>query len=130
MRYLNCLPIALLVFVLIGCSDKGQPKPAFVPAKDSTPEWKEFSHPKGKFAVMMPGWPQEQVREVPTMLGKMTATVNVVDLKDQAKAFGVIFSDYPPGVDYTDEAFAHKVIDGVIAGNVRSRKGEVRNKSK
>jgi hypothetical protein len=98
--------------------------------KGSSADWEEFSHPQGKFTVIMPGIPQQFVQEVPSAAGKLKMTINVVELRDQAKAFAVAFADYPPGVDYGDDAIAHKIIDGVIAGGARSRKGVVQKKTK
>jgi uncharacterized protein (TIGR03066 family) len=131
MRIIACSSVALLATSLIGCSKGEYPSTSASPApKETAPEWTAFSHPQGKFAVLLPGVPQEMAQEVLTAAGKVKMTINVVELQGQAKAFGVVFADYPPGADYADEAYAHKVIDGVIGGIVSSLKGEVREKSK
>jgi acetyl esterase/lipase len=129
-RLVSCLTLALLAATLTGCPSRDRPvAPPASPAATG-PEWKEFTHEKGRFAVLLPGPAQEQVTESQTAVGPMTYTINVVELKDQGKKFAVVFADYPPGANYGDEELAHKVISAVIAGNIRSRKGEVRNKSR
>jgi hypothetical protein len=132
MRYVTCLLLAVLG-AATGCSKKGQPRIVAIDstlATKSAPRWEEFTHSAGRYTVLMPGAPQETVQDVPTPAGKMKLTSTAVELKDEGKVFAVLFADYDPRADYSDEAFAHRVIEAVLAGSVRSRKGEVRKQAK
>jgi hypothetical protein len=98
--------------------------------KPVAPEWREFSHPRGGYAVLMPGEPEEVVREQDTALGKITMTISDVAIEGERRLFLVGFADLPPGPGYADEAVAHKVLDGVLAGTTRGLGGEIREKSR
>lgn len=100
------------------------------PQQERNREWKEYTHEKGKFTVLVPVTPQELTQEVPTAAGKLYLTIIIAELPAEAKVFAVSFGDYPPGPAYDDEAVAHKVIDNVLAGVAQSCKGQIKKKSK
>ncbi len=127
----RALAIIFLAALLTVCPDRQVATDASQEAaKKKMPAWKVFSSPHGKFKVMMPGATQEISWEEPTTKGKTPITMNFAELPDQGKAFAVSYADYPPGLEYGNETIAHKIIEAVIKGIVRVKKGEAQQQSK
>jgi hypothetical protein len=60
-------------------------------------DWREFTSPEGRFAVMLPGRPAREAREV-TLAGAR-APLHMTSVQVSGMAFGVGYADLPPGVD-------------------------------
>ena len=60
-------------------------------------DWREFTSPEGRFAVMLPGRPAHDSREV-TLAGAK-APMHMTSVQVSGMAFGVGYADLPPGVD-------------------------------
>ena len=60
-------------------------------------DWREFTSPEGRFAVMLPGRPARDSREV-TLAGAK-APMHMTSVQVSGMAFGVGYADLPPGVD-------------------------------
>ncbi len=59
-------------------------------------DWREFTSPEGRFAVMLPGRPAQDSREV-TLAG-VKAPLHMTSVQVSGMAFGVGYADLPPGV--------------------------------
>ena len=60
-------------------------------------DWREFTSPEGRFAVMLPGRPARDSREV-TLAGAK-APMHMTSVQVSGMAFGVGYADLPPGAD-------------------------------
>jgi hypothetical protein len=60
-------------------------------------DWREFSSPEGRFAVMLPGRPAHVAREVPLAGAKVP--MHMASVQVTGMAFGVGYADLPPGTD-------------------------------
>lgn len=60
-------------------------------------DWREFTSPEGRFAVMLPGRPARDAREV-TLAGTK-APMHMTSVQVSGMAFGVGYADLPPGAD-------------------------------
>lgn len=74
---------ALVAFCVIGCS----------PELD----WREFTSPEGRFAVMLPGRPARDSREV--ALAGAKVALYMTSVQASGMAFGVGYADLPAGTD-------------------------------
>ncbi len=69
-----------------------QPEPAPQPG---TPEgWQQFTSEGGRFSVLMPGTPTEQVQTQNTALGDINVVIYQA-IKDNSMLYQVAYSDYP-----------------------------------
>jgi hypothetical protein len=62
-------------------------------------DWREFTSPEGRFAVLLPGRPARESREV--MLGGVKTPMHMTSVQVSGMAFGVGYADLPPGADAT-----------------------------
>jgi hypothetical protein len=60
-------------------------------------DWREFVSPEGRYAVMLPGRPAHDAREVPLAGAKVAMHMTAVQMSGMA--FGVGYADLPPGTD-------------------------------
>ena len=60
-------------------------------------DWREFTSPEGRFAVMLPGRPARDSRDI-TLAGAKTP-MHMTSVQMSGMAFGVGYADLPPGVD-------------------------------
>jgi len=60
-------------------------------------DWREFTSPEGRFAVMLPGRPARDLREVALAGAKMP--MHMTSVQVSGMAFGIGYADLPPGVD-------------------------------
>lgn len=60
-------------------------------------DWREFTSPEGRFAVMLPGRPVRDSREVPLAGAKVP--LHMTSVQVSGMAFGVGYADLPPGAD-------------------------------
>jgi hypothetical protein len=60
-------------------------------------DWREFASPEGRFAVLLPGRPARESREV-TLAGAPTP-MHMTSVQVAGMAFGVGYADLPPGAD-------------------------------
>ncbi len=60
-------------------------------------DWREFTSPEGRFAVMLPGRPARDAREIPLAGAKVPLHMSSVQVSGMA--FGVGYADLPPGAD-------------------------------
>jgi hypothetical protein len=60
-------------------------------------DWREFSSPEGRFAVMLPGRPAQAAREIPLAGAKVP--MHMTSVQVSGMAFGVGYADLPPGTD-------------------------------
>jgi hypothetical protein len=60
-------------------------------------DWRELTSPDGRFAVMLPGRPAREAREVALANAKVTLHMTAVQMSGMA--FGVGYADFPPGTD-------------------------------
>ena len=60
-------------------------------------DWREFSSTEGRFAVMLPGRPARESREIALAGAKVTMHMTAVQMSGMA--FGVGYADLPPGTD-------------------------------
>ncbi len=58
-------------------------------------DWREFSSPAGRFAVLLPGKPTHASREV--LLAGTTTQLEMFSVNVPGLAFGVGYADLPPG---------------------------------
>jgi hypothetical protein len=62
-------------------------------------DWREFTSAEGRYAVMLPGRPAREAREV-TLAGAK-APMHMTSVQMSGMAFGVGYADLPHGVDAT-----------------------------
>ncbi len=60
-------------------------------------DWREFTSPEGRFAVMLPGRPARDSREV--ALAGAKVPMHMTSVQMSGMAFGVAYADLPPGLD-------------------------------
>ncbi len=60
-------------------------------------DWREFTSPEGRFAVMLPGRPARDSREI-TLAGAK-APMHMTSVQVSGMAFGVGYADLPAGAD-------------------------------
>jgi hypothetical protein len=60
-------------------------------------DWREFASPESGFAVMLPGRPTHESRDV-TLAGA-SAPMHMTSVQRSGIAFGVGYADLPPGAD-------------------------------
>lgn len=89
----------------------------------SKPVWQEFSSPEGNFAVLMPGSPSHEIKQVKTVLGALDMHLFSRELRNRT-AYIVVYSDYP---EIITSASADKVLDGGRDGAVANSKGRLIN---
>ncbi len=86
----------------------------------SKPVWQEFSSPEGNFAVLMPGSPSHEIKQVKTALGALD--MHMFSREIRRSAYIIIYSDYP---EIITRAPADKVLDGGRDGAVANSKGRL-----
>ncbi|HXI62064.1 MAG TPA: hypothetical protein VNF70_05110 [Pyrinomonadaceae bacterium] len=77
--------------------------------------WKEYKPGGGKYALLLPGLPREQVEMVDTALGKTELHMSIlaVTYKEDFVICAVNYSDFP--VQITDPTAIRKTLDGARA---------------
>ena len=98
---------------------------AFQEPAPSAP-WQTFNSPEGRFSVVVPTEPKAEVREVDSVVGKLT--LYSYASSSEAAYLMVSYGDYPN--EPADAAIAEKVLDGVREGVLKSIGGEVISASK
>lgn len=60
-------------------------------------DWREFGSPEGRFAVLLPGKPTHESREV--ILAGITTQMDMFSVNVPGMAFGIGYADLPPGAE-------------------------------
>ncbi|MCF6278702.1 MAG: hypothetical protein L3J16_08140 [Anaerolineales bacterium] len=130
--------IVMLAFVLSACGAAPTPEPTVtaipptVVPPTATPaglNWPEFSSDTGKFAVLLPQTPTEEVQTASSASGEITVHMYIVE--DVGTAYAVMYNDYPVdlGMASLDEAGVNDVLDGSRDGALDGVSGEIVNES-
>lgn len=95
----------------------GGANPKLPPNNPQPPQqgWQEVNSAEGGFSVQFPGAPESKNDEVDTPAGKMKLNAFVLDNPDKKGGYAVMYTDLPAGPNYTDDAIAVKLFDGVVA---------------
>lgn len=104
---------------LLGCSGE----------KSRETDWQEFVSTAGKYRAKMPSIPEHLEQKAPMPWGETPVVTDFAKAGD-GRAFAVVYADYPPGPDTTEEVLAHRVLDGVVSGVNQSNKSTIRQKKK
>jgi TonB family protein len=106
-----------LGFAQSGKQTDGPPPPA---AEYNQKAWKEFSSVGGRFSVLLPGVPSEEVRRIETALGPLD--MHAVYLHSAAD-YAIFYADYPQSLE--DPSKSKQALDGARDEGVRNVKGRV-----
>lgn len=110
----------LLLLILISCvsfcfaqtnkSSEDEPPPR--PEKEFNPtSWKEYSSAEGRFSILFPGTPKEEIQSIDVQGGQFK--IHVHNLKAFAE-YGVIYADY--SIPVGDPNVANQVLDNGARG--------------
>jgi hypothetical protein len=121
----------LLLIILIGSagycvaqtnkSSGEQPPPR--PEKEFDPaSWKEYSSTEGRFSILFPGIPKEEVQTVDAQGVQFKIHINHLKAFSE---YGVIYADYP--IPVNDPNVAKQVLDSGAKGAVSEVKSELLN---
>jgi len=86
-------------------------------------DWRELSVPEGRFAVLLPGKAQREVRTLNTAAGALTMTMYACSLKQGS--MGVAYTDYPAAALAADQGRAQ--LDAARDALLRNVGGGVRS---
>jgi len=94
------------------CQTKSDDVPAFNTVQYNSTSWIEYKPAGGRFSVLFPGMPAEQIQTIETVLGKLKLHMSML-LVQHKETFAfclTAYNDLP--VQVTGEAAVRKVLDG------------------
>lgn len=94
------------------CQKTNDEGPAFNTVDYRAASWKEYKPDGGKYALLLPGLPREQVEMVDTAVGKIQLHMSIlaVTYKEEFVICTINYSDFP--VQVTDPTAIRKTLDG------------------
>lgn len=121
-RYILLLIILLSSWTLcLAQANKSGDEPPPRPAGEFNPtSWKEYSSAEGRFSILFPGMPKEEVQSIDLQGGQFR--IHVHNLKAFAE-YGVIYADYP--IPVGDPDIAKQVLDNGAKGAVAEVQSEL-----
>src|SRR2546423_834410 len=120
---------AILLIVLFSIVGRGSIQSSKVSIATATPQtipdefdfktWKEFSSAEGRFAILMPGTPKEEIQTNQTDMGQLE--IHTFTLQTSVAVYMAAYTDFPITV-HTQE-LVEKILDGarsnLLANNTR-----------
>ena len=120
--------LALILLTACGDSDQPTPSPTSAPtsvatsATTSAEGWQEYASTEGRFTILMPGTPIEEVLSQELATGGEIESA-VARLEADSVTYMVIYTDLPQeSLDLGEDEFFRQYINGVVQ-NVESQSG-------
>jgi len=110
--------LAVAVTICLGCSEEKLPPT----------NWKEFVSTAGRYRATMPSVPEHSEQKAPMPWG--TSVMTDLARSSDGRSFAIVYADYPPGPDTTEEELAHQVLDSVVLGVNKSNQDAIRRRKK
>jgi hypothetical protein len=118
------LPIILISsvgFCVAQTNKAGDEQQQSRPEKEfNSASWKEYSSAEGRFSILFPGTPKEEVQSVDIQGGQFK--IHILNLKALSE-YGVIYADYP--IPVGDSNVAKQVLDSGAKGAVAEVRSEL-----
>ena len=110
---LLCLALVLLLSPAAAiCQKTNDDGPAFNTVDYSAASWKEYKPDGGRYALLLPGLPREQIQMIETAVGKTQLPMSMLadTYKEEFVICAMNYNDFP--VQITDPTAIRKTLDG------------------